>query len=123
MVCVEFPAGGLVVGDKNLNLPGTVALPPLNLTAAKVSPNVRELAVGIVKILEAPFATAKLVVTSLAALKFVFPAWFAAKITVPMPVSVTVLFAEIVALPLFTLIVTGRPDVAVGAAITNGAFP
>lgn len=46
----------------------------------------------------------------------------AAIITVPMPVNMTVLFAEIVALPLFTLMVTGRPDGEAGATTTNGAF-
>jgi len=44
-------------------------------------------------------------------------------ITVPMPVNMTVLFAEIVALPLFTLIVIGRPNVEAGATTTYCSFP
>ena len=41
----------------------------------------------------------------------------------PEPVSVTVLLAEIVAGPLFTLIVTGKPELEVGAVTTKGAAP
>ena len=66
--------------------------------------------------------TAKLVVTSVAALKFSFPTWFAARTTVPTPVTVT-MFPLTVAGPLFTLRTTGKPLVEAGWLITNGASP
>ena len=53
----------------------------------------------------------------------VFPFWFAAITTVPEPLRVMVLFAVIVAGPLFTLSSTGKPLVEVGTDTTNGAEP
>ena len=65
----------------------------------------------------------KLVVTSSAAIYVASPAWFAAKTTVPEPVSMIVLFEVILAGPLFTLNFTGRLLVEVGMATLNGFAP
>ena len=53
----------------------------------------------------------------------VLPAWFAARVTLPTPVSVTMLLPDMLAGPLFTLSVTGRLELATGAVTANGALP
>ncbi len=50
------------------------------------------------------------------------PAWLAARVTVPAPVSVTIL-PEMVAGPDLTLKVTGKLLLAVGAVTANEASP
>ena len=70
----------------------------------------------------APFETVKFVVTSEAALYFASPAWLAATATLPTPVIV-MLLPEIVAGPDFTLKVTGKLLLAVGAVTANEASP
>ena len=66
--------------------------------------------------------TAKLVVTSSAALKFALPAWVAARVTVPAPVNVTV-FPEMVAGPDLMERVIGKPEDAVRAPMLKEGSP
>jgi hypothetical protein len=72
---------------------------------------------------ESGLETRNVVVTSGAGLKFALPAWFAAIVTFPGPVIVTVRFVEILAGPLLIRRTTGNAEEALGADMTNGTAP